>query len=67
MAGVGFLTALPYEYDFVKTQILSSPKIYSFQETFNRILRTEISPPALSSTQMSNALVGQNSGESRNP
>ena len=58
MVVMGFLAALPSEYDFVKTQILSSSKISSFQETFNRILRTEISPPALSSTQMSSALVG---------
>ena len=34
-AVMGFLAALPSEYDSVKTQILSSPKISSFQETFS--------------------------------
>ena len=34
---------------------------------FSRILNTEISSPALSSTQMSSALVSRNSGESRKP
>ena len=63
----GFLTALPSKYDSVKTRIMSSPKISSFQETFSRILHTEISSPALSSTQMSGALVGRNSGESGKP
>ena len=64
---MGFLAALPSEYDSVMTQILSSTEISSFQETFSRILCTEISPPALSSTQMSCALVGRNSGESGKP
>ena len=62
MAVMGFLAALPLEYDFVKAQILASPEISSFQETFSRILRTETSsctPP----TQMSSAPVGRNSGE----
>ena len=67
MAMMGFLAALPSEYNSVKTQIMSNPKVSSFQETFNRILRTEISPPTLPSTQMSSALVSRNSGESRNP
>ena len=40
IAMMGFLGALPSKYDSVKTQILSSPKVSSFQETFNRILRT---------------------------
>ena len=64
---MGFLAALPSEYDSVKTLILPSPEISSFQETSSRILCTEISPPALSSSQMSSALVGRNSGESGNP
>ena len=64
MAVMGFLTALPFEYDFVKTHIMFSLEISSFQETLSRILRTEISLLALSSTQMSSALVGRNSGES---
>ena len=67
MAMMGFLAVLPYEYDSVRAQILSSPKVSSFQDTFSRILRTYISSPALPSTQMSNALVGQNSGESGKP
>ena len=46
MAVMGFLSALPYEYDSVKTQILSTPEVSCFQETFSRILRTEISPLA---------------------
>ena len=35
MVVMSFLAALPSEYDFVKTQILSSPEISSFQETFS--------------------------------
>ena len=61
---MGFLAALPSEYDFVKGQILSSPKISFFQKTFNRILRTKTSSSTLPSTQMSSALVGRNNGES---
>ena len=64
---MGFLASLPSEYDSVKRQILSSPKISSFQETFNRILYIEIFLLALSSTQMNNALVGRNIGESGKP
>ena len=60
MAVMDFLAALPSEYDFVKAQILSSLEISSFQETFNRILRTEISSPTPPSAQMSSALVGRN-------
>ena len=62
---MGFLAALPSKYDSVKKQILSSLEVSSFRETFNRILRIEISPLALPSTHMSSALVGRNSGESR--
>ena len=80
MAVMGFLATLPSEYESVKTQILSSPEISSFQETFSRIRRTKTSssiPPSASpgsfqvniefippSAQMSSALVGQNVGES---
>ena len=64
---MGFLASLPSEYDSVKRQILSSPKISSFQETFNRILYIEIFLLALSSTQMNNAFVGRNIGESGKP
>ena len=39
----------------------------ALQETFSRILHTEISMPALSATKMSNALVGRNNGELRKP
>ena len=46
---------------------MSSPEVSAFQETFIRILCIEISSPAPPSAQMSNALVGQNSGESRKP
>ena len=67
MAVMGFLAALPYEYDSIRAQILSSPKVSSFQETFNRILRTKISSPALPFAQMSSALVDRNSGESGKP
>ena len=62
MAIMGFLTALPFEYDLAKAQILSSPEISSFQETFSRILRTEVSSsssPTLVSAQTSSALIGQ--------
>ena len=64
---MGFLTALPSEYDSIKAQILSNPKVSSFQETFSRILRTNISSPACPSAQMSSALVGRNIGKSRKP
>ena len=60
----GFLAALPSEYDSVKAQIVSNPRISSLQETFSRILRTEICSPALPSDHMSSALVGRNIGES---
>ena len=67
MAVMGFLVIIPSEYDSVKMQILSSPKISSFQETFSRILCTKISPPTLSSTQMNNGESGKpqyrNSGQ----
>ena len=49
MAVMGFLTALPSEYDSVKGKILSSPEISSFRETFSMILCTETSsstPPS---------------------
>ena len=47
MALIGFLTALPSEYDSAKAQILSSSEISSLQETFSRILRTEVSSSCL--------------------
>ena len=62
MAVMGFLAALPSKYDSAKAQILSSPEILSLQETFSRILRTEVSSsssPTLVSTQISSALIGQ--------
>ena len=40
MAVIGFLAALPSEYDFVKAHILFSLEISSFQETFSKILCT---------------------------
>ena len=43
MAVMGFLAALPSEYNLAKAQILSSPEISSVQETFSRILRIEVS------------------------
>ena len=46
MVVMGFLVALPSEYD---SQILSSPNISSLQDTFSRILRTEISSSSISS------------------
>ena len=64
MVVMGFLAVLLSEYDSVKGQILSSPEISCFQETFNRILHTEISSSIHPSTQMISALVGRNSGES---
>ena len=57
MAVMSFLASLPSEFDTAKSHILSSPKMSSLQETFNRLLRIEISP----SIQMSNALVSKNS------
>ena len=65
MAVMGFLVVLPSEYDSAKAQILSSLEISSFQETFGKILRTEISSLALPFAQMSSALVGRNINESR--
>ena len=62
MTVMGFLAALPSEYDSAKTQILSSPEISSLQETFSRILRIEVSSsssPTLVSAQTSSALIGQ--------
>ena len=67
MAVMGFLAALRSEYDSVKAQILSSPEILSFQETFSKILCTKISSATLPSAQMSSALVDQNIGDSRKP
>ena len=43
MAVMGFLAALPSEYDSAKAQILSSLEISSLQETFSKILRTKVS------------------------
>ena len=60
-AVMGFLAALPSEYDSAKAQIFSSPKISSLQETFSRILCTEVSSsssPTLVSAQTSSALIG---------
>ena len=62
MAVMGFLAALPSKYDFVKTQILFSHEISSFQETFSRILRIETSS-FTPFAQISSALVGRNIGE----
>ena len=62
MTVMGFLAALPSEYDSAKAQILSSPEISSLQETFSRILRTEVSSsssPTLVSAQTCSALIGQ--------
>ena len=62
MAVMGFLTALPSEYDSAKAQILSSPETSSLQETFSRILRIEVSSsssPTLVYAQTSSALIGQ--------
>ena len=64
MALMGFLAALPSEYDSVKAQILSSLEISSFQETFSKILRTKTSSSTPPSAHMSSALVGRNIGES---
>ena len=57
MAVMGFLAALPLEYDSIKAQILSSLEMSSLQETFSRILHTETSSCTPPSTQMSSALV----------
>ena len=64
MAMMGFLAALPSDYDYVKEQIQSSPEISSFQETFSRILRIETSS-STPSTLISGALVGRNNDESK--
>ena len=64
MTMMGFLATLPSKYDSIKAQILSSLEISSFQETFNRILRTETSSSTPPSAKMSSALVGRNIGES---
>ena len=62
MAVMRFLAALPSGYDSTKAQILSNPEISSLQETFSKILRTEVSSPSsptLVSAQTSSALIGQ--------
>ena len=62
MVVMGFLAALPSVYDSAKAQILSNPEISSLQETFSKILRTEVSSsssPTLVSAQTSSALIGQ--------
>ena len=41
MAVIGFLLALPSDYDIAKSQILSSLEISSLKDTSNRILRIE--------------------------
>ena len=61
---MGFLAALPSEYDSTKAQILSSLEISSFKDTFSRTLHTEISSLALPSVLMNSVLVGCNIGES---
>ena len=61
MTVMGFLAALPSKYNLAKAQILFSPEISSLQETFSRILRTEVSSsssPTLVSAQTSSALIG---------
>ena len=63
IAVMGFLATFSSEYDSAKAQILSNLEI-SLQETFIRILRTEVSSssvssPTLVSAQTSSALVGQ--------
>ena len=63
MTEMGFVAALPSEYDSVKAQIMSSLEILPFQETFNKILNTEISSHTFLSAQMNSALVGRNIGE----
>ena len=62
MAVMGFLATIRSEYDSAKAQILYSLEISYLQETFSRILRTEVSSsfvssPTLVSTQTSSALV----------
>ena len=62
MAVMGFLATLPSEYDSAKAQILSNPEISSLQETFSRILRTEVSSsssPTFVSAHTNSALIGQ--------
>ena len=63
MAVMGFLAALPSEYESINAQILSNLEISSFQEKFSRILRTDTSSSTPPSAQMSNALVGRNMSE----
>ena len=58
MVVMGFLAAFPFEYNFVRAQILSSSKVSSFQGTFSRILCIEISSPALPSAQINSVLFG---------
>ena len=62
MVVMGFLAALPSKYDSTKAQILSNLEISSLQETFSRILRTEVSSsssPTLVSAHTSSALIRQ--------
>ncbi|XP_071916283.1 uncharacterized protein [Coffea arabica] len=55
MAIMSFLVGLSPEFEAAKSQILSSPKISSFQDVFSGVLRTENSQ----SVQSNNALVSQ--------
>ena len=63
MSVMGSIVALPSKYESIKAQIMSSPEISYFQETFSRILCTKTSSSTLPSAQMSSALVGRNMGE----
>ncbi|XP_027165958.1 uncharacterized protein LOC113765914 [Coffea eugenioides] len=56
MAVMSFLAGLPVEFDAARTQILSSPEIVSFHDTFTRVLRTEGS---LSTSNVTGALVSR--------
>ena len=44
MTVMSFLASLPSEFDTAKSQIISSLEISLLQETFNCLLRTDISP-----------------------
>ena len=41
---MSFLAGLPSEFEIAKSQILSGSEIFSLQDAFSRVLRTESSP-----------------------
>lgn len=56
-----FLAGLNSQFEIVKSQNISSAEISSLQDTFTRVLRTEISASVASSVHDSSALISRGS------